>query len=148
MASVYKGPARLVIADAQRFDYQPFDVAVLFLCLMFIPKSERGDFLNRLHRLVKPGGAIIIFDKCEPLAGYAATVMYRLAIAGKIAAGVKPAEVISKELSLSGIQRPLSPGELPSESVEVFRFGDFAGWIIEAQKTKGRGRIKTGGDNP
>ena len=39
--------------------------------------------------------------------------------------------MIKKELSLSGIQRPLYPGELGEDAVEVFRFGDFAGWIIE-----------------
>ena len=39
--------------------------------------------------------------------------------------------VVRKELSLSGIQRPLYPGELGEDAVEVFRFGDFVGWIIE-----------------
>lgn len=29
------------------------------------------------------------------------------------------------------IQRPLYPGELGEDAVEVFRFGDFVGWIIE-----------------
>ncbi len=43
----------------------------------------------------------------------------------------EPGAVIKKELSLSGIQRPLYPGELGEDAVEVFRFGDFAGWIIE-----------------
>ena len=36
-----------------------------------------------------------------------------------------------KELSLSGVQRPLYRGELHA-AVEVVRFGDFAGWLIEA----------------
>ena len=35
-------------------------------------------------------------------------------------------------LSLGGIQRPLRKGELPDNAVEVFRFGDFGGWVIEA----------------
>lgn len=39
--------------------------------------------------------------------------------------------MMRKELSLSGVQRPLYKGELGSDAVEVFRFGDFAGWLIE-----------------
>ena len=39
-----------------------------------------------------------------------------------------------KELSLSGVQRPLYRGELGPDAVEVFRFGDFAGWLIERKR--------------
>ena len=51
-------------------------------------------------------------------------------LAGKVAAGVNAREVLAKELSLAGVQRPLAQHELPG-AVEIFRFGDFAGWIIE-----------------
>ena len=43
------------------------------------------------------------------------------------------AEPWSEELFLSGIQHPLYPGELGEDAVEVFRFGDVAGWIIEGE---------------
>ena len=56
--------------------------------------------------------------------------MSRLALAGKIENGANARDVIDKELSLSGVQRPLDPAEL-GDAVEFFRFGDFAGWIIE-----------------
>ena len=39
-----------------------------------------------------------------------------------------------KELSLSGVQRPLYRGALGPDAVEVFRFGDFAGWLIERKR--------------
>ena len=48
----------------------------------------------------------------------------------KINNGVNPEDIIKKELSLNGVQRPLDKNELPSNSIEVFRFGDFAGWVI------------------
>ena len=54
----------------------------------------------------------------------------RLALAGKLSAGVEADEIIAKELSLGGIQRPIDP-EILGDAVEWFRFGDFAGWIIE-----------------
>lgn len=46
--------------------------------------------------------------------------------------GAEPGAVMLKELALSGVQRPLYKGELRSDAVEVLRFGDFAGWLIEA----------------
>jgi tRNA (cmo5U34)-methyltransferase len=130
MAEIYRGPGSLVIADAAEFDYQPFDLAVLFLCLMFVPPSKRGEFIARLRSRIRPGGAIIVFDKCEPATGYVATVLWRLALAGKTAAGVDAREILAKELSLGGIQRPINPREI-EPATEIFRFGDFAGWIIE-----------------
>lgn len=41
-------------------------------------------------------------------------------------------EILEKEMSLSGIQRPLANREIPKNFVEVFRMGDFAGWVAEA----------------
>ena len=49
----------------------------------------------------------------------------------KLRQGAEPGAVMRKELSLSGVQRPLYRGELGPDAVEVFRFGDFAGWLIE-----------------
>ena len=66
-----------------------------------------------------------------PPGGYPATVLARLTWASKLDQGVEPGAVVRKELSLSGIQRPLYPGELGEDAVEVFRLGDFVGWIIE-----------------
>ncbi len=63
--------------------------------------------------------------------GYPATVLARLTWDSKLDQGAEPGAVVTKELSLSGIQRPLYPVELGKDAVEVFRFGDFAGWIIE-----------------
>lgn len=130
MSKIYCGPGSLIIADATEFNYQPFDLAVLFLCLMFIPTSKRKDFILKLRNNLRPGGAIVVFDKCEPASGYVATVLWRLALAGKAAAGVDAKEILEKELSLSGVQRPISASEI-DPATEIFRFGDFAGWIIE-----------------
>lgn len=132
MKPLYRGPGELIVCDAAKFDFQPFDLAICFLLLMFVSPSARPQFIATLRKNVKPGGAIIVFDKCIPSGGYISTVLWRLALAGKISAGVDAKEVIAKELSLSGIQRPIDPKEL-GNAVEIFRFGDFAGWIIEAE---------------
>jgi tRNA (cmo5U34)-methyltransferase len=97
---------------------------------MFLPVGKRQEFIDYLKSLIKPGGALLIVDKCEAAKGYEATVFWRLTLAGKIAAGVDAESVIAKELSLSGVQRPLDPAMLGDDAVQWFRFGDFAGWIV------------------
>lgn len=131
MAARYAGPGKLVVADACGHAYKPFDFAVCFLVLMFIAPDQRRDLLKKLRGRMKPGGAILVFDKCQPVGGYVATAMQRLTLAGKVSAGVDAKEVIAKELSLAGAQRPIAKSELPRDAIEIFRFGEFAGWLIE-----------------
>lgn len=134
MAKLYTGPQRgnLLQADVRDIAFEPFDLAVMFLTMMFVPVADRHGLLDRLHAAVKPGGAIVIFDKTEAVRGYAATVIWRLALAGKVASGVSADDIVAKELSLGGVQRPFDPAMLPDAAVEFFRFGEFAGWLIEA----------------
>lgn len=131
MIQAYSAPGRAVVADMTRFSYKPFDVAIAFLALMFLAVPARRKLLGKLRQQLRPGGAIIVFDKLVPPGGYPATVLARLTWASKLAQGAEAAAVVRKELALSGIQRPLYPGELGDDAVEVFRFGDFVGWIIE-----------------
>lgn len=132
MCDLYQGPQKghLVNADALEFDFEEFDLAICFLVMMFFPVAKREAFIDELREKVRPGGAIIIFDKTEAVTGYPATILMRLAFAGKLSAGVEADEIIAKELSLGGIQRPIDP-EILGDAIEWFRFGDFAGWIIE-----------------
>lgn len=131
MIKRYEGPGDIHCVKAEDFDYQPFDLAVVFLTLMFVPPSQRRILISKLKHQCVPGGAIIVFDKLVPEAGYIQTVMSRLTLAGKIAAGVDPKEVIDKELSLGGVQRPICLSQLGGDAFLWFKFGDFAGWVIE-----------------
>ena len=133
MCDLYTGPGQINCADLQSFDFPPFSVAIGFLTLMFLPVDQRKKVLQQLIEKAKPGGAIILFDRMEADTGYAATVLWRLTLAGKINAGAAASEIIEKELSLAGVQRPIARHEYPSEAIEVFRFGDFAGWLIEVK---------------
>lgn len=130
MCALYKAPGELVHIDALDYRFQPYDLSICYLVLMFMPMEKRQTFIDYLKSLIKPGGALLIVDKCEASSGYEATVFWRLTLAGKIAAGAKPEHVIAKELSLSGVQRPLDRAMLGDDAIEWFRFGDFAGWII------------------
>ncbi|RIW04144.1 hypothetical protein D2T81_11665 [Azospirillum brasilense] len=46
-------------------------------------------------------------------------------------AGVDPAEIVAKELSLGGVQRPITADIVGGDAIEWFRFGEFAGWLLE-----------------
>jgi tRNA (cmo5U34)-methyltransferase len=131
MVKRYEAPGEIVCAKAEDHDYEGFDLAVVFLTLMFVEPRKRCGLMNKLRHACRPGGAIVVFDKLEPAGGYLSTVFYRLTLAGKRAAGVEAAEIIEKELSLSGVQRPIVEGQLGGESYQWFRFGAFAGWLIE-----------------
>ncbi len=132
MAEQYAGPPELVIADAVGFDYQPFDFAVLFLVLMFLPVQTRAAYLRRLQSHTKPGGALVIVDKVQMPGGYVGTAFSRLTLEQKLAVGAKPEDILRKELSLAGYQRPLDPRTLPRSARTFFQVGEFVGWIIEA----------------
>lgn len=133
MAPVYDGPGQFIVADAVDFDFARHkpDLVVCFLALMFVPVADRLALIARMRNALKPGGALVIFDKMIPRAGYLGTVTYRLALAAKHEAGAAAEEIIAKELSISGVQRPLGDAELCGDFVEVFRFGDFAGFVFE-----------------
>lgn len=131
MAEHFEAQGKLEIADCATYDYQPFDVATIFLVLMFLTMEQRQNLILQLLAKCRKGGAIIIVDKIEAKANYIGTINRRLTLAGKVATGVNPEQIIAKELSLAGIQRPLQTNELPEIAEQFFRFGEFAGWIIE-----------------
>lgn len=132
MRAVYAAPGELIIADVSTFDFteQKPDLIVCFLALMFVPVKMRGLVINRMKHATLPGGAVVVVDKIVPYGGYLGTVNYRLTLAAKYEAGALPEEIIAKELSIAGVQRPMAESELTG-FVEFFRFGDFAGFVWE-----------------
>ena len=131
MAAKYDAPGAVECMDAYQVAYQPFDVAVCFLVLMFLPVNKRKALVDNLRRSLRSGGAIIVFDKVMPSCGYFGTVMRRLTMSWKLNNGAKPDDIVAKELSLSGVQRPINPGILGEDARQFFAFGEFAGYIIE-----------------
>ncbi len=137
MADRYEGPPQLVVADAVSYDYKPFDFAVCFLVLMFLPVDTRASFLRRLQGLTKPGGALVVVDKIQMPPGYVGTAFSRLTLQQKLAVGAKPDDILRKELSLAGYQRPLEPKMFPASARTFFQVGEFTGWIIEHEEVAG-----------
>lgn len=137
MAERYSGPGHFLVADIRDgvSETAGADLIVSFLTLMFVPVADRGAVIENLKRTLKPGGGLFVVDKAAPRSGYLGTISSRLALAAKHEAGADPAAIIAKELSLAGIQRPLEPEELDG-FLEIFRFGDFAGWLFQAPATR------------
>lgn len=131
MARLFRGEGQLAVADCLTYDYRDFDVAVLFLVMMFLPVEERDELLTYLMEKRRKGGAIIIVDKIEPPSGYLGTIMRRLTMAGKIANGATAEQVIAKELSLEGLQRPVNSHFFGQIGTQFFQYGEFAGWVID-----------------
>lgn len=131
MAAKYNAPGTVECIDAYQASYQPFDVAVCFLVLMFMPVDKRKTLLDNLRRSLRKGGVIIVFDKVTPTCGYFGTVMRRLTMSWKLNNGARPEDIVAKELSLSGVQRPITPAILGEDARQFFAFGEFAGYIIE-----------------
>jgi tRNA (cmo5U34)-methyltransferase len=130
MALTWQGYGFFKKADATNFDYENFDVAVCFLVLMFMTKSERYVLIKRLKEKMNEGGIIIIVDKIIVEGSYFGTVLRRMTFDYKLKNGALPDEIINKELSLSGIQRPFDKNEMKGFK-EFFRLGEFVGWVIE-----------------
>lgn len=131
MRTHFEAQGELVIGDCTSYSYEFFDVATLFLILMFLTLEQRQKLVEELYSKCKIGGAIIVVDKIETKSDYLGTINRRLTLAGKVSSGVSAEQIIAKELSLAGMQRPLKDYELPVDAQQFFRFGEFAGWVIE-----------------
>jgi tRNA (cmo5U34)-methyltransferase len=121
----------VVCANAMEYDYKQYDFAVAFLSLMFFPVWKRREWLNKITSLMKPGGAFVVVDKIVTPSGYVGTALRRMAMQWKLDAGALPADIIAKELSLAGYQRPLCPHLFDTNGRVFFAFGEFIGWVLE-----------------
>jgi tRNA (cmo5U34)-methyltransferase len=132
-------------ARAEHYEYAPYDFAVANLTLMFIRPDCLPDMLDRLVSAMNPGGGLVVVERMMPAQGYASIVMSRLTLAAKATSGAAAEDIIAKELSLAGVQRPLDPSLMSLHgATEWFRYGDFAGWLIE--KPVDRPSNNQGGD--
>ena len=107
------------------------DVYIMFLTMMFIPVEHRKALINSMRANCKRGGVIVVVDKVCDHQGYFSTVLKRLTMHFKLQQGAKPEDVLTKEMSLAGIQIPIDPAILGDEAKQFFRMGEFAGWVIE-----------------
>lgn len=131
MAEAYKAPGLLITGDIRSVEFEPFDLGVSFLTLMFLPPADREEVLRRMKAACRSGGALFLLEKQSGPAGYAGTLMRRLSLAAKVAQGESAESIIGKELSLVGIQRPIEWGA--DLGLELFRYGEFVAWLWQPE---------------
>ena len=107
------------------------DVFIVFLTMMFLPIGDRKALINSMRANCRRGGVIIVVDKVADHGGYFSTVLKRLTMQFKLQQGAKPEDVLTKEMSLAGVQIPIDPSILGEDAKQFFRMGEFAGWVIE-----------------
>lgn len=107
------------------------DVFIVFLTMMFLPIGDRKALINAMRANCRRGGVIIVVDKVADHGGYFSTVLKRLTMQFKLQQGAKPEDVLTKEMSLAGVQIPIDPAILGDDAKLFFRMGEFAGWVIE-----------------
>jgi tRNA (cmo5U34)-methyltransferase len=133
MIRQYRGPGRVLQADARTYPFRSADLIVCALVLMFIPPADRAALVAKLLASLKPGGALLLVDKEDAPPGYIGTVLRRLTWAAKAEAGECAADILAKDLSLAGLQRPIPPdlrsGGQGVAWAEWFRYGEFGGWV-------------------
>lgn len=135
MASRWEGPGDLEVVRAQDYSFGEYDFAVAMLCLIFNRPDETAQLVGRLVDRIRPGGALVLVERMLPPEGYLSIVNSRLTLAAKREAGATGDEIVTKELSLAGAQRPLDRRLLEHHgATEWFRYGDFAGWVIESPR--------------
>lgn len=130
MAELFKGVGEVTIANIEDFEMPEFDVCVMFLSMMFVPVNSRSALIIELMRNTRKGGLVLIVDKMESFSGYSGQVINRLSLVNKLDAGAKADDVLAKELSLSGVQRPINP-ELLNSFTKWFQIGEFCGYLFE-----------------
>lgn len=117
--------------NALKFAYEPYDFAVCFLAMMFFPVAERREWFRNMQRLIRPGGAFVLVDKIATPPGYVGTALRRMAMQWKRDSGTSCEDIVAKELSLAGYQRPINPHLFYAEGQIFFWFGEFVGWVFE-----------------
>lgn len=127
----YKGKLSPIQYDAQTFDYERFDIALCFLSMMFIRPMERRELLLELLEKMKPGGAIILFDKFQSQSSIEEKLILHL----KIDSGIEATQILQKEHSLIGVQFPMDHEELFQFHDEmIFKVGNFEGYVLKKGK--------------
>ena len=99
-------------SDVTRGDLPKANVYILFLTMMFIPIDKRKALMDSMRANCKQGGVIVVVDKICDHGGYFATVLKRLTMQFKLQQGAKPEDVLTKEMSLAGVQIPIDPAIL------------------------------------
>ncbi len=103
--------AEVVDADAAGYDFDRADLIVAYYTLQFAPVEHRQALADRLAAALRPGGALIVFEKTLAPGARLQDMATQLYADHKQARGHTPAEVVAKTRSLRGVLAPQTSAE-------------------------------------
>jgi tRNA (cmo5U34)-methyltransferase len=102
---------RIEVVDGRRVDYTDACLVVMYYTLQFIPVWQRRPLLERVCREMRPGGALILFEKTRLPNGMLQDLCNQIYESYKLDRGIAPEEVLGKARSLRGVLEPFTSAE-------------------------------------
>jgi len=97
--------------DAMTVDYGGASLVILYYTLQFIASWQRRDVLQRIYDGIRPGGALILFEKTLWTSGRMQSLGDQLYTGFKEAQGFSPSEILRKAQSLRAVLAPACTAE-------------------------------------
>ncbi|MFF0243958.1 methyltransferase domain-containing protein [Streptosporangium sandarakinum] len=101
----------VVDADAAGYDFGPADLVVAYYTLQFTPVEQRAGLVARLGAAVRPGGALIVFEKTLAASARVQDFAAQAYVEHKLSGGYSAGEILAKARSLRGVLTPLSSAQ-------------------------------------
>lgn len=132
MQTNFEGVGEFILSDLQSLCIGKFDVGIFFLTIMFLPHKEQLKLLEKAYNSLNDGGVILLLERFTTnVEGYTPQILQRYIHHSKISGGVSMDKAMEKDLSLVGIQRPLSIRQIKRyKPIEIFKVGEFRGFAI------------------
>jgi tRNA (cmo5U34)-methyltransferase len=115
------------LADARRVDYTCSTFVIMYYTLQFVPPYRRAELLQRIYNEIRPGGAVVLFEKTRSSDPVLQDLFNQMYEEFKLGAGFSPQDVLNKSRSLRGVLEPLTG----PQNIELLRSAGFAqSWPI------------------
>lgn len=103
--------AQFCEADVMTFGYLPCELVVSHYTLQFLVLSERAELLGRVYDALKPGGALVVFEKVLEPSSPLQDLIGQLYTDFKLVNGFSTEQIIGKSRTLRGVMVPLRRDE-------------------------------------
>ena len=93
----------MVVGDISDFRYIPSDLVVAYYTVQFLALRERPALFEKIYSSLKPGGALVLFEKILAPDAQTQEILSGLYHEHKLKQGFSGEEIINKSRSLKGI---------------------------------------------
>jgi tRNA (cmo5U34)-methyltransferase len=115
------------LGDAMRIDYTDSTLVVMYYTLQFVPTWRRRELLRRMNSEMRPGGAVILFEKTRQPDARLQDMLNQVYEEYKLSVGFTPDEILNKARSLRGVLEPLTS----EQNLELLRESGFtSAWLV------------------